>query len=79
MRELLQQALERYLLKEMPAGTVIGDPVWWSSRIAKAIDLELAKSEQEPVAWYNPDESGLSFKKLRGDWQPLYALGESND
>ena len=29
--------------------------------------------EQKPVAWWNPDESGLSFQKLRGDWQPLYA------
>ena len=29
--------------------------------------------EQKPVAWWNPDESGLAFQKLRGDWQPLYA------
>jgi len=28
--------------------------------------------KQEPVAWYNPDESTLAFKKLRGDWHPLY-------
>ena len=26
----------------------------------------------EPIAWWNKDESSLSFKKLRGDWQPLY-------
>jgi hypothetical protein len=26
----------------------------------------------DPVAWWNKDESSLSFKKLRGDWQPLY-------
>jgi hypothetical protein len=45
MREILQQALEKYLSKEMPAGTVIGDPVWWSSHIAKVIDLELAKPD----------------------------------
>ena len=29
--------------------------------------------EQKPVAWWNPDESGLSFQKLRGDWQPRLA------
>jgi len=28
--------------------------------------------KQEPVAWYNRDESGLSFERLRGDWKPLY-------
>lgn len=51
MRELLQQALEKYLSKEMPAGTVIGDPVWWSSRIAKVIEAELAKPANE----FHPD------------------------
>lgn len=45
-REIMQQALEKYLLKEMPAGTVIGDPVWWSFSISKVIEAELAKPEQ---------------------------------
>ena len=27
----------------------------------------------EPVAWVNKDESGLSFKNHGGGWEPLYA------
>jgi hypothetical protein len=26
----------------------------------------------EPVAWMNKDDSGLSFKNHGGGWQPLY-------
>jgi len=26
----------------------------------------------EPVAWYNADDSSLSFKNYGGGWQPLY-------
>ena len=26
----------------------------------------------EPVAWYNADDSSLSFKNHGGGWQPLY-------
>ena len=26
----------------------------------------------EPVAWYNADDSSLSFKNHNGGWQPLY-------
>lgn len=32
-----EQLLCDYLLREMPSGTVIGDPTWWAQRIAKAI------------------------------------------
>ena len=28
----------------------------------------------EPVAWMSPDESSLSFYKLREDWVPLYTM-----
>jgi hypothetical protein len=48
-RTLLQQALEKYLSKEMPAGTEICDPLWWASRIAKELERELAKPEQAPI------------------------------
>ena len=59
-----------------------------AARITQQVDKALAEQwtpddiayrpgglsmEQKPVAWWNPDESGLSFKQLRGDWQPLYA------
>lgn len=33
----LISVLREYLLREMPSGTVIGDPTWWAPRIAKAI------------------------------------------
>ena len=33
---------------------------------------EIAFGERKPVAWWNKDESSLSFTQLRGDWQPLY-------
>jgi hypothetical protein len=28
--------------------------------------------ENKPVAWYNADDSSLSFKNHGGGWQPLY-------
>jgi len=28
--------------------------------------------KNEPVAWYNADDSSLSFKNHGGGWQPLY-------
>ena len=38
----------------------------------ETLRARLAQPEPEPVAWRNKNESGLSFKQLRGDWQPLY-------
>jgi hypothetical protein len=46
-REALKLALEEYLCREMPAGTVIGDPKFWVPRIATAIKEALAQPEQE--------------------------------
>jgi hypothetical protein len=34
---------------------------------------------QEPVAWMSPDESGLSFHKLRDDWVPLYTMSREQE
>jgi hypothetical protein len=50
-QEALKLALEEYLCREMPAGTVIGDPKFWVPRIATAIKEALAQPAQEPVAW----------------------------
>lgn len=36
-KEAMTLALEAYLCREMPAGTVIGDPKWWVPKIANAI------------------------------------------
>ncbi len=41
--EALKLALEAYLSREMPAGTVIGDPKWWAPKIAAAIKEALAQ------------------------------------
>ena len=45
MKEALKMALEAYLCREMPAGTVIGDPKWWAAKIANAIKEALAQPE----------------------------------
>jgi len=29
-------------------------------------------NEEKPIAWYNADDSSLSFKNHGGGWQPLY-------
>jgi hypothetical protein len=60
-KEAMKLALEDYLSREMPAGTVIGDPKWWAGKIANLLasqenlipsnSTELEKQEQgEPVA-----------------------------
>ena len=36
-KEAMKQALEDYLSREMPAGTVIGDPKWWAAKIANVM------------------------------------------
>ena len=50
-KEALKSALEAYLCREMPAGTVIGDPKWWAAKIANAIKAALAQPEQMPVGF----------------------------
>lgn len=45
--EALKLALEAYLCREMPAGTVIGDPKWWAPKIANVIKEVLAQPAQE--------------------------------
>jgi hypothetical protein len=35
--EAMKLALEDYLSREMPAGTVIGDPKWWAAKIANVM------------------------------------------
>jgi hypothetical protein len=51
--EALKMALEDYMIREMPAGTVIGDPKWWAGKIANAIKQALAApTVQEPVGTY---------------------------
>lgn len=38
-RKAMEQALKEYLRREMPAGTIIGDPDWWAAKITRDISL----------------------------------------
>ena len=74
-REALKLALEAYLCREMPAGTIIGDPKWWVPKIAAAIKEALAQPAQEPVAWVWKDMRGQDIVSLfepRFNSVPLY-------
>lgn len=46
--EKMREPLREYLIREMPAGTVIGDPEWWVPKILKAL-AEQAEPEQSPA------------------------------
>lgn len=48
--EALNRTLESYLCREMPAGTIIGDPKWWAPRIANIIKEALSppNGEEQP-------------------------------
>lgn len=47
------QLFEEWLCREMPAGTIIGDPKWWAPRIAKAAALlAAAPAVREPSSDY---------------------------
>lgn len=43
--DALKLALEAYLCREMPEGTVIGDPKWWAPKIAAAIEQALSQPD----------------------------------
>ena len=62
--EALKQALEAYLCREMPAGTVIGDPKWWAPKIANVIKEVLAQPAQEPVGMVKELFTQTAWEKL---------------
>ena len=66
-KEALKSALKAYLCREMPAGTVIGDPKWWAAKIAAAIKEALAQPEQEPVAWAMLHDNGHFIDAIHPD------------
>jgi len=43
----LVAVLREYLVREMPAGTVIGDPAWWAPRIANAISRAAPAAQED--------------------------------
>ena len=86
--EAMKQALEDYLSREMPAGTIIGDPKWWAEKIARVASQAIAEAEkhevsQEPVAYVINDEiywkgdlgSSVAIEK---DGIPLYTHPQPN-
>ena len=46
--QALTDVLTDFLLREMPAGTIIGDPAWWAKRIARVIEAKL--NDKQPAA-----------------------------
>ena len=62
IHENMKQALEVYLSREMPAGTVIGDPKWWAIRIANVASRVVA---DEPLTF--PHEAAC-FKQWFDAW-----------
>lgn len=51
-----EQGLTEWLVREMPPGTIIGDPKWWAERIAAAFPAALASDTGErgvgvPEGW----------------------------
>ena len=45
---------EKWLCREMPAGTVIGNPSWWAPRIMKAAQAEAQQTIAAPVINQQP-------------------------
>jgi len=39
-----------WLAREMPANTIIGDPLWWAPRIARAVLRNMGRPAPEPVS-----------------------------
>lgn len=47
----IEQQFSEWLCREMPAGTIIGDPKWWVPKIVRAVLRGLSQERAEPVAW----------------------------
>ena len=75
-REALKLALEAYLCREMPAGTIIGDPKWWVPKIANAIREALAQPAQEPFGHWHWEQPMI--KPLQGRFVKSPSDGKLN-
>jgi len=77
----LLQGLTKFLEKEMPEGTVIGDPKWWAKRIAlRAIlisendetphmqQTEAQARDAERLDWLVGNMRDMEFYELTGEW-----------
>jgi hypothetical protein len=70
-REEAQQVLDALERLNRSGDTQVFD-MYDAPVLIPLLRARLAQPEPEAVAWWNKNESGLSFKQLRGDWQPLY-------
>jgi hypothetical protein len=51
---------------------VKNEPITWEEMQEFAKQLADKVNGNAPIAWYNADESSLSFKNHGSGWQPLY-------
>lgn len=75
---VLEAVLAAYLLREMPSGTVIGNPVWWAARIASAVEAELPGRFRAKGGITNADSSDVAptTSIVSAPNVPTYDLGE---
>lgn len=89
-QKAMEQALEEYLRREMPAGTIIGDPDWWAAKITRAISLaqgvetdttrlEFMQFYGAQVCWGNDSE--VCYVRWHTHWgeQELRRTSNHND
>lgn len=68
-----------WLAREMPAGTIIGDPLWWAPRIARRAAQLLQRQALVPVSvserpweregWCDAEGKCWIRGKVEGDWR----------
>lgn len=60
------EKFKQWLIKEMPANTIIGNPEWWAKKIYQAFVAALSQP-QEAVAWMSSSGSvvGKAYKIRR--------------
>jgi hypothetical protein len=53
----MSESFEQWLVREIPPGTVISNPLWWAPKIRQALQ------SGEPVAWMSPNKQSLEFSR----------------
>jgi hypothetical protein len=54
----MSESFEQWLVREIPPGTVISNPLWWAPKIRQAL-----QHSGEPVAWMSPNKQSLEFSR----------------
>jgi len=74
----IEQQFSEWLCREMPAGTIIGDPKWWAPKIVRAVLRGLESAE--PVAWREwVEERLLSWRRVMNTDGDQLALDDFMD